>query len=57
MPVLLLDDVFSELDAERQAKLIKALSKCQSIVTAIDFPAQKTSSASVFKIENGAVVI
>jgi DNA replication and repair protein RecF len=55
MPVLLLDDVFSELDSERQGRLVKALAKCQSIVTAVEFPSG-TGNVKKFKIENGAVV-
>ena len=33
-PVLLLDDVFSELDPSRQKKLIERISRCQTIITA-----------------------
>jgi DNA replication and repair protein RecF len=55
MPVLLLDDVFSELDAERQARLVRALAKCQSIVTAVQFPDGMAESAKVFSVENGAI--
>jgi len=55
MPVLLLDDVFSELDADRQARLVKALSKCQSIVTAVDFAGAK-DDVKIFKIVNGAII-
>ncbi len=33
-PILLLDDVFSELDPDRQRKLVKRLSGCQTIITA-----------------------
>jgi len=54
MPVLLLDDVFSELDADRQARLVKLLSKCQSIITAVDF-AEGGRDAKIFKIEDGSV--
>mgnify|MGYP001193231629 CR=1 FL=1 len=35
-PVLLLDDVFSELDKERQKSLIKAIEGCQTIITSTD---------------------
>jgi len=55
MPVLLLDDVFSELDAERQARLVKALSKCQSLVTAVSFVGA-ANNVKIFKVENGAIV-
>ncbi|MCL2755472.1 MAG: DNA replication/repair protein RecF [Firmicutes bacterium] len=33
MPVLLLDDVLSELDPQRQERLFKAIRRCQSIIT------------------------
>jgi len=55
MPVLLLDDVFSELDAERQARLVKALSKCQCVVTAVEFTGA-TGNIKIFRIENGKVI-
>lgn len=35
-PVLLLDDVFSELDLKRQESLISAINSCQSIITTTD---------------------
>ncbi len=36
-PILLLDDVFSELDAKRRERLIKFTSKAQTIITCTDF--------------------
>lgn len=36
MPVLLLDDVFSELDPSRQNQLLKLVKSCQSIITTTD---------------------
>ena len=36
-PLLLLDDVFSELDKERRKKLLKFTSKAQTIITCTDF--------------------
>lgn len=36
-PILLLDDVFSELDSERRKKLIKFTSKAQTIITCTEF--------------------
>lgn len=36
-PLLLLDDVFSELDEERRKKLLKFASKAQTIITCTDF--------------------
>lgn len=35
-PLLLLDDVFSELDQERQNQLLKAIEGCQTIITTTD---------------------
>ncbi len=35
-PLLLLDDVFSELDENRQKKLLEAIKRCQSIITTTD---------------------
>jgi DNA replication and repair protein RecF len=54
MPVLLLDDVLSELDSDRQSRLIKALSKCQSIITATSCPVGAAFS-SVFDVNGGKV--
>ena len=53
MPILLLDDVFSELDATRQAKLLEAIAKIQSIITTTS--TENLPSAKVFKISNGKV--
>ncbi|MBQ8444674.1 MAG: DNA replication/repair protein RecF [Clostridia bacterium] len=36
-PILLLDDVFSELDSERRKKLLKFTSKTQTIITCTEF--------------------
>ena len=36
MPILLLDDVFSELDPDRQKHLLSAISNCQAIITTTD---------------------
>ena len=36
-PLLLLDDVFSELDEERRRKLLKFASKTQKIITCTEF--------------------
>ncbi len=56
-PILILDDVFSELDRERKKALIKAVSKMQTLITST------TDERALFKslpykrivIENGAV--
>lgn len=56
MPILLLDDVFSELDAKRQERLVKLLSKCQSIITSVDFAAAVPFGMSVFNVKKGSAV-
>jgi DNA replication and repair protein RecF len=35
-PILLLDDVFSELDRKRQNQLLKSIKNCQAIITTTD---------------------
>lgn len=47
-PILLLDDVFSELDNERRKKLLKFTSKTQTIITCTDF--NENIDAKVIKI-------
>lgn len=37
-PLLLLDDVFSELDENRQKFLLETLSSCQTVVTSVNIP-------------------
>ncbi len=53
-PVLLLDDVLSELDDNRQQKLLEYVSKIQTIITCTSFPFD--IKAKIFRIENGYVV-
>ena len=57
-PILLLDDVMSELDAERRQKLLEFLlnQKIQTLITATEkayFPAQ--ISGKIFFVENGVI--
>ena len=55
-PILLLDDVMSELDPERQDKLIDRLSGFQTIITCCDPSVlrQKTKT-KLFEVNKGAV--
>lgn len=48
-PILLLDDVFSELDQERRKKLLKFTSKTQTIITCTEF--DETIDAKIFNIK------
>lgn len=52
-PVLLLDDVLSELDAGRQELLLKLTRGYQTIITCTEY--ELSASAKLFKIENGKV--
>lgn len=55
-PVLLLDDVFSELDEERRKYLIKSFHEMQTLITvtdAIDLKGMDHIEKSIFYIENG----
>lgn len=53
-PVLLLDDVLSELDINRQQKLLESIKNIQTIITCtnFDFDISKT----VYQIKNGEVI-
>lgn len=50
-PILLLDDVFSELDSSRRARLLIAIADTQTIITATDVP----TSGKIFTVNNGTV--
>ena len=55
-PILLLDDVFSELDEERRKYLIKSFRDMQTIITvtdAMDLKEMDHIEKSIFYIENG----
>ncbi len=54
-PILLLDDVFSELDGERRKRLLKFTSKTQTILTCTDFE-EKNVNVKILHIENGKIV-
>lgn len=58
-PILLLDDVMSELDIKRQRDLIHALKEVQTIVTTTDLKNlldDYVSSGKVIEIEHGSVL-
>ena len=57
-PVLLLDDVFSELDPTRQEKLIEKLSEHQTIITCTHLEEKFIpyfSKAKIFQVKNGTI--
>ena len=50
-PILLLDDVFNELDSSRQSRLLTAIANTQAIITATDAP----TIGKIFQVRNGTV--
>ncbi len=54
MPVLLLDDVLSELDSDRCERLLTSIANYQSIITCTDVPALP-SKAKIFNIVAGKI--
>ena len=50
-PILLLDDVFSELDSSRQSRLLTAIANTQAIITVTD----AVGAGKIFHVLNGAV--
>ncbi|HBI63060.1 MAG TPA: DNA replication and repair protein RecF, partial [Lachnospiraceae bacterium] len=58
-PVLLLDDVLSELDSNRQNYLLSTIGDIQTIITCTgldEFVNNRFEIDKVFKIENGSIV-
>lgn len=49
-PLILLDDVFSELDPERETKLMQTLSAYQTIITATDLRDELKINASIINL-------
>lgn len=59
-PVLLLDDVLSELDRNRQTRLLSNISNIQTIITCTgleEFVKDRIKYDKIFKVENGALSI
>ena len=60
-PVLLLDDIFSEIDIKKRNKIIKYLnSDIQTIITTtdiVDISEELINKARIFKIKNGKITI
>lgn len=54
-PVLLLDDILSELDKTRQKSLFSYIKPCQTIITITDAQAFEVEGAKTFLVENSVV--
>lgn len=52
-PVLLLDDVFSELDPQRAAGLLQYLPHGQTVLTSADRLPEGTSASCTYRVDNG----
>lgn len=58
IPILLLDDVFSELDTERQQYLVKFIKNIQAIITCTDvdyLEKLKIEGSMIYKVDGGMV--
>ncbi|MDO8576821.1 MAG: DNA replication/repair protein RecF [Candidatus Daviesbacteria bacterium] len=58
-PILLLDDVFSELDANHRAHVVEVVSKQQTIIATVELeniPQEFLDSARILKIEDGKII-
>ena len=55
-PILLLDDVLSELDQDRQQRLLSKIKTIQSFITTAQYDPFMFENAKIIKIENGKIV-
>lgn len=55
-PILLLDDVLSELDSERQERLLRKVEKNQTIITTTSVSAGMLEWAHIIRVEGGHVL-
>lgn len=59
-PILLLDDVFSELDANHRAHVVDVVSKQQTLIATVELeniPKEFLDSARIIQVENGKILI
>lgn len=57
-PILLLDDVFSELDASHRAHVVEIVGKQQTIIATVELehiPQEFLDSARILRVENGKI--
>ena len=58
-PILLLDDVFSELDANHRAHVVEVVSKQQTIIATVELeniPQEFLDSARILRVEDGKII-
>lgn len=59
-PILLLDDVFSELDGDHRAHVVEIVSKQQTIIATVELeniPQDFLDSSRILKVEDGEIVV
>ncbi len=60
LPLLLLDDIFSDLDPERKAKILKWIDQtCQTIITCTDLnsiDAELIANSKIFEVKDGVIL-
>ena len=59
VPVLLLDDVFSELDASRCRLLLESIKNCQTFITCtspVELPETVLKDAEMFLVKGGSII-
>ena len=56
-PILLLDDVLSELDMDRQSRLLEKTRQIQTIMTTTNVNEFLINNATVIRVENGKVIM
>lgn len=57
-PILLLDDIFSELDGSHRAKILEIIPKQQTVIAAVELeniPKEFLDSARIIKVEDGKI--
>lgn len=58
-PILLLDDVFSELDSSHRAHVVEIVSKQQTVIATVELeniPQEFLNSARILKVEDGKII-
>ncbi|MBI2039514.1 hypothetical protein HYT18_00395 [Candidatus Microgenomates bacterium] len=57
-PILLLDDVFSELDANHRAHVVEVVSRQQTLIATVELenlPKKFLNSARILRVEEGKI--
>ena len=54
-PILLLDDVLSELDVARREKLIELANRTQTVITCTEFDVKPLNLSKLYVVKNGTV--